>query len=235
MRGRVRPNNRFFYFAYWRGLRPRTKRGRLWLLDPEVVAAFPDEDDLTVVVAGFHRSRLDAVRADPESAYLRRVTGLPQGADLAGAERASKLIGALDVPTVMRPAARPGLALVGDAALAADPLFGVGCGWAFQTAEWLVDRTADALAGDHHLDRALERYRRSFRRRLRLHYWQLAEFSSGRKLRVNERIAFRAAASDASFARAVEEMASRRRTPLRLLDPRLAPAMLSAIFSARRV
>jgi 2-polyprenyl-6-methoxyphenol hydroxylase-like FAD-dependent oxidoreductase len=234
MRGRVRPNNRFFYFTYWRGLRPRTNRARVWFLDPEVAAAFPDEDDLTVVVAGFHRSRLPAVRADPESAYRRAVSCLPDGPDLTAAERASKLIGALDVPTVMRPPARAGLALVGDAAFAADPLFGVGCGWAFQSAEWLVDHTADALARNRRLDGALARYSHTFRRRLRLHYWQIAEFSSGRKLRANERIAFRAAATDASVARALEEMASRRRSPLRLLDPRLAPAMLSAMASARR-
>jgi 2-polyprenyl-6-methoxyphenol hydroxylase-like FAD-dependent oxidoreductase len=228
IRGRVRPNNRFFYFAYWRGLHPRTDRARLWFLDPEVAAAFPDEDDLTVVVAGFHRSRLGAVRADPESAYMRAVTRLPEGPDLAGAKRSSKLIGALDVPNVMRPAARPGLAFAGDAALATDPLFGVGCGWAFQSAEWLVDHTAPALASDRRLDGALERYRRAFRRRLGPHYLQVTDFSSGRKLRVNERIAFRAAAADPSVARAVEEMASRRRSPLRMLDPRLAPALLSA-------
>ena len=228
MRGRVRPNNRFFYFGYWRGVRPQTNRARLWFLDPEVAAAFPDEDDLTVMVAGFHRSRLAAVRADPESAYLRVVTGLPGGPDLAGAERASKLIGALDMPNVMRPVARSGLALVGDAAFAADPLFGVGCGWALQSAEWLVDHTAAALDRDLDLDGALKRYRHAFRRRLRLHHWQITDFSSARKLRVNERMAFRAAAKDASVARAVEELASRRCSPLRMLDPRLAPALLSA-------
>ena len=48
------------------------------------------------------------------------------------------------MPNKMRPAARPGLAFVGDAALATDPLFGVGCGWAFQSAEWLVDDTPAA-------------------------------------------------------------------------------------------
>ena len=37
----------------------------------------------------------------------------------------------------MRTTTAPGLALIGDAALATDPLFGVGCGWAFQSAEWL--------------------------------------------------------------------------------------------------
>jgi len=227
LRGRVRPNNRFFYFAYWRGVRPRTNHPRLWLLDPEMAAAFPNEDDVTVVVAGPHRSRLAEVRADPEGAYLRMVTRLPGGPDLAGAERASKLIGALDVPNVLRPAARPGLALVGDAALAADPVFGVGCGWAFQSAEWLVDHTAAALVGGRNLDGALDRYRRAFRRRLGLHhYWQITDFAAARKLRPNERIALHAGAADPAFARVIEEVASRRRSSLRMLDPRLVPRAL---------
>ena len=53
--GRVRAHNRFYYFAYWRGLRPVTTGARLWLLDPDGAAAFPNEDDLTVVVAAPHR------------------------------------------------------------------------------------------------------------------------------------------------------------------------------------
>ena len=44
------------------------------------------------------------------------------------------MLGKLDLPNVIRPAARPGVAFVGDAALASDPLWGVGCGWAFQSA-----------------------------------------------------------------------------------------------------
>jgi menaquinone-9 beta-reductase len=228
MRGRVRPNNRFFYFAYWRGVRPTTSRPRLWLLEPEAAAMFPNEDDLTVMVAGFHRAQLAAVRADPEDSYRRFMRELPEGPDLESAERASKLIGALDVPNVWRPAAKPGVALVGDAAFAADPLFGVGCGWAFQSAEWLVDHTLGAVAGDGELDRALARYRRAFRRRLLPHYWQVADFASGRPLRLNERIGMRAAAANPAYARAVEEVTSRRRSPLSLFRPRLIRMMVGS-------
>jgi 2-polyprenyl-6-methoxyphenol hydroxylase-like FAD-dependent oxidoreductase len=220
--GRVRPHNRFFYFAYWRGIRPATTRARLWFLDPDGAAAFPNEDDLTVVVAAPHRSRLGEFRAGPEGAYRRMVAALPDGPDIAGAERASKLVGKLEVPNVMRPAARPGVAFVGDAALATDPSFGVGCGWAFESADWLVDHTRTALLDGGDLDGALERYRWTFRRRLGLEHWLIADMSSGRKLRANERAMFRAAASDPVMARALEEVASRRRSSLRLLDPRLA-------------
>ena len=229
MRGRVRPNNRFFYFAYWRGVRPVTSRPRLWLFDPEAAAMFPNEDDLTVLVAGFHRRHLADVRADPESAYQRLVSGLPEGPDMTGAERVSKLIGALDVPNVWRPAAQAGVALVGDAAFSADPLFGVGCGWAFQSAEWLVDHTAGAVADGTGLDAALARYSRAFRRRLRPHYWQIADFASGRRLRLNERIGMRAAAANPDYARAVEEVTSRRRSPLYLFGPRLMRMMVRSL------
>jgi 2-polyprenyl-6-methoxyphenol hydroxylase-like FAD-dependent oxidoreductase len=224
--GRVRPHNRFFYFAYWRGLRPRTNKARLWLLDPDGAAAFPNEDDLTVVVAAPHRSRLAEFRADPDGAYRRMIDGLADGPAIADAGRASKLIGKLEVPNVMRPAARPGVAFVGDAALATDPVFGVGCGWAFQSAEWLVDHTRAALLEQGDLDAALDRYRRAFRRRLGLDHWLIADFSSGRRLLAVERLTFRAAAIDPVVAEAVEEVATRRRSPLRMLDPRLTAQVL---------
>ena len=144
MPGRVRPHGRFFYFAYWRGL-PKTTRAKLWFADPDGMAVFPNEDDVSVVVAAVHKSRLSEFRADSERAYLETITSVPDMPSLEGAERVSKLIGKLDVPNVMRPAAGRGLAFVGDAALATDPSMGVGCGWAFQSAEWLVDCTAPAL------------------------------------------------------------------------------------------
>ena len=121
----------------------------------------------------------------------------------------------------MRPAARPGVAFVGDAALATDPSVGVGCGWAFQSAEWLADHTCAALLDGGDLDGALERYRRAFRRRLGLEHWLIADFASGRKLRANERRLFRAAADDPVTARAFEAVATRRRSSLGRLDPRL--------------
>jgi 2-polyprenyl-6-methoxyphenol hydroxylase-like FAD-dependent oxidoreductase len=159
--GRVRSHNRFFYFAYWRGVRPRSTCTRLWLLDPDGAATFPNEDDLSVVVVAPHRSRLAEFRNDPERSYRRMVARLPDAPHLLEAERASRLIGKLEVPNVMRPAARPGVAFVGDAALATDPIFGVGRGWAFQSAEWLVDHTSTALLDSGDLDGALDRYRRA--------------------------------------------------------------------------
>jgi 2-polyprenyl-6-methoxyphenol hydroxylase-like FAD-dependent oxidoreductase len=225
---RVLPHNRFVYFAYWHGVRTPETEARLWLLDPDAVAVFPNEDGLTLIAAAPHRARLAAFRADPEAGYSRMLAGLADGPGLAAAERVSKLIGKLEMPNTMRPAARPGLAFVGDAALATDPLFGVGCGWAFQSAEWLVEETRAALLGDgrRDLDAALGRYRRAFRRRLGPHHMQIADYSTGRRMRLNERLIFRAAARDPVLAAAVEKVATRRSTLLPLLDPRLVPRVL---------
>ena len=224
--GRVRPHNRFFYFAYWRGLRPVSTDNRLWLLDPEAVAAFPNEDDLTVLVAGFHRSRMAEVRADTEGCYMRQITNLPDGPNVGEAERVSKLIGKLEMPNVMRPAARPGIAFVGDAALATDPAFGVGVSFAFQSAEWLVDATSAALGSDEELDGALRRYRRRFAWRLGPHHLQIADFSTGRKLRPLEQRTFRACIDDPFVHRTFAEVLTRERSPAWLYDPRFAARLL---------
>jgi len=228
--GRVRPHNRFFYFSYWRGIeQARTPRGpsaRLWILDPDGAAQFPNEDELTVLVATYHRSRLAEVRADPEGSCMRTFASLPDGPNLSDAERVSKLIGKLEVPNVIRPAAGPGIAFVGDAALATDPLFGVGLTFAFQSAEWLVDETSGALAGGQELDDALRRYRRKFAWRLGPHHLQIADFSTGRKTRRLERLVFRKATIDLGVARAIGEILTRERSPLHLFDPRIAARLL---------
>jgi len=219
--GRVKPHRRFFYWAYWRGLRPVTTRSKMWLLDPDAAYTFPNEDDLTLLLLAPHRDRLPEFQSDLQAAYRRMADALPDGPDLSEATQESKLLGKLELPNVFRPAARPGLAFVGDAALAADPLWGVGCGWAFQSAEWLVEETAQALDGGEDLDRALQRYRRVHRRRLLPHYLVISDIASGRRINPIERRLYRAAARDPVVRRAFEQVGSRRRSPASVLHPRL--------------
>jgi menaquinone-9 beta-reductase len=219
--GRVKPHGRFFYWGYWSGIRPATTRSRVWLLDPDAAYTFPNEDDLTVVLLAPHRDRLPEFHADLHGAYRRSVNALPDGPDLSEAKLESKLLGKLDLPNVLRPAARPGLAFIGDAALAGDPLFGIGCGWAFQSADWLVEETADSLASAEQLDAALERYRRAHRRRLLAHFLMISDIASGRAITAVERALFRTAARDPLVRSAFEQVGSRRRSPTSLLAPRM--------------
>ena len=57
------------------------------------------------------------------------------------------VLGKIDMTNVVNTPTAPGLALIGDAASAVDPLWGVGCGFALQSSEWLADSVAPALSG----------------------------------------------------------------------------------------
>ncbi|HEX5898192.1 MAG TPA: FAD-dependent monooxygenase, partial [Solirubrobacteraceae bacterium] len=220
VRGRVRPHNRFFYWAYWRGIRPGDDRSRMWLMEPDCAYTFPNEDGLCLALVAPHRDRLPEFKADLEGAYLRVLAALPDGPDLSNATRESKLLGKLDLPNVSRPAARPGLAFVGDAALASDPLWGVGCGWAFQSADWLVAETAAALIGGGDLDAALDSYRRVHRRRLGPHHFLISDIASARPANPVERAMYRSAVSDDEVYSVFEAIGARRRSPATLFAPR---------------
>ena len=225
--GRVLAHNRFFYFSYWRGLQPMS-HVRAWLLDPDNAAQFPNEDDLTLLAVGATKADLPQFRGDPEAEYLRRLRALPDGPGIETAERAGKLIGKIEMPNVFRPAARNGVAFAGDAAVASDPLWGVGCGWAFQTAEWLVDETSAALDGGPRLEAALGRYRRAVLRRIGPHHLVTSEYARGRKTLPPERAYFRAAVRDEEVARAVTLVASRFRSPAHIFRPRIVARVIRA-------
>src|SRR5918998_6978656 len=126
---------------------------------------------------------------------------MPEGPRLPDGERVSKIMGATNLKNVSRPAAQPGLALVGDAALWTDPMWAVGCGWAFQSAEWLGDETAEALLGGGDLDRALGRYAKKHRSRLSGHHAAISGFAKVRPYDAVERLMFSAAARDEKTAR----------------------------------
>lgn len=220
---RVRPHRRFGYMAYYEGLGlDDPDASRLWLRDPDVSYVFPNEHDRTVLACFVHRDRLAAFKRDPEAAFLAQFAGLPDAPDLRGACRTSKLIGKLDLPNAYRPAGAPGLAFAGDAALAADPLWGVGCGFALQSAEWLADLVGPVLAEgaeDRAVDHALRRYRRHHAARLLAQHWSLSDYASGRPLNPMERLLFRGATRDVALARTVHAIGSRARSPLAVAAP----------------
>jgi menaquinone-9 beta-reductase len=130
-----------------------------------------------------------------------------------------------------RPVA-PGLALIGDAALAIDPLWGVGCGFAFQTAEWLADAVAPALGGAEPLEAGLERYRKRHARGLRGHTLLMVDYARGRRFNASEQLLFSAAARDARVASLFEQFGTRQVGPVYAF-PRMLPLALAA--HARRL
>lgn len=218
---RVKPNGRFFYWTYWSGLKPAGPRSRMWILEPDCAYTFPNEDGLTLALVAPHNDRIPDFQADRQGAYMRLLRSLPDAPDFSAAKQESKLLGKLELINTIRPAGRPGIAFVGDAAIAGDPFWGIGCGWAFQSAEWLVEETATALVNGGDLDAALDRYRRVHFRRLGPHHLQINDFASGRPANVVERLLWRTAARDPKVLRVLEEVGTRTRGPDALLDPRV--------------
>lgn len=201
VREKIKPHGRFIYFAHYRNLPLASgDTSQMWLLEPDVVYAFPNDDGVTVLACMPAKEKLPAFKKDVEGSFERFFQDLPLGPQISEAERVSKVMGKLQMPNISREPAGSGLALIGDAALSTDPLWGVGCGWAFQSAEWLVESTADALISGTRLDHALKRYAKKHRSALAGHHSLIADFASGRSYNPIEKLMFSAAAKDPEMA-----------------------------------
>ncbi|MBJ8338365.1 NAD(P)/FAD-dependent oxidoreductase [Antrihabitans sp. YC3-6] len=166
---KLSPNRRASYFAYFRNVPIPEGNFRVWLMPPDALGLIGSDDGVTLVSMLIDKSRVPELLEGGEDYLRRRFAELPDAPDLSQAHRVSDIVGTKDRPNMTRfRVVRPGLALVGDAALAADPLRGVGCGWALEGAEWLADAISDALAeGDPQaIDAGLKRYQRKHRRQL---------------------------------------------------------------------
>jgi 2-polyprenyl-6-methoxyphenol hydroxylase-like FAD-dependent oxidoreductase len=116
---------------------------------------------------------------------------------------------------------------VGDAASAVDPLWGVGCGFALQTSEWLADSVAPALLGAESLEQGLERYQRRHARGLRGHTATILDYAGGRKLNPAERLLFSTATYDERVAKVFEAFGSRNIRPEQAM-PKMLPLAVMA-------
>jgi menaquinone-9 beta-reductase len=179
------------------------------MLDPDWAAAFPTDRGLVFYAAMPTKDKLPEFRRDPEEALISYVAAIPEAPPIQVSERIGPVLGKIEMPNKVRVPVAPGLALVGDAALAVDPLFGVGCGWAVQSAEWLAESVAPALAGEESLQSGLSRYRRRHRRGLRGHAALINEYASGRKMEPGERLIFSAAARDQRVAETFDAFGTR--------------------------
>jgi menaquinone-9 beta-reductase len=212
------PHGRVAYGGYFGGPPPAgAPDASLWFLDPDMAAAFPTDSGLTFYAAMPVKEHAEAFRGDPAKALVAMLEGLPDAPPIAESRLVAPIQGKLDMTNVANAPTAPGLALVGDAALAIDPLWGVGCGWALQSAEWLADSVTPALRGSEPMARALKRYRRRHARGLRGHAAMIYGYASGRKFDPAERLLFSAAAYDEGVARVMEAFGSRNIGPARMM------------------
>jgi 2-polyprenyl-6-methoxyphenol hydroxylase-like FAD-dependent oxidoreductase len=229
---KIRKNNRFVYMAYYRDMPLVTGSSpQLWFLDPDMAYAFPTDGELTMLACVPHKDRIPEFKADPEVAMARMYERVPDGPVLDPSKRVSKVLGKLDAANERRRPAGNGYALIGDAAMASDPLWGVGIGWALQSAEWLAEEAGPALGDDRELDRALKRYARRHRKALAGHDRVCSAYSNGHRFRPGERLFFRAAARDDELARRFALFGERWIKPTELLTPSTIGLMISANLS----
>jgi 2-polyprenyl-6-methoxyphenol hydroxylase-like FAD-dependent oxidoreductase len=221
-------NTRFGYLAHFRDLPLPGGISRTWFLEPDMAYAFVNDDGVTVLAALPDKKRLPAFREDLEGSFLDFFRALPEAPPIDSAERITKIVGTVDYPLITRKPTAPGIALIGDAALTGDPLWGVGCGWALQSAQWLTTAVAPAATGRGDLDGSLAVYAREHGRRLRAHQFLAADYAKARPFNPIERLMFAAAARDASMARHMHRFASRLIGPRQFLNP-LALARAAAV------
>jgi flavin-dependent dehydrogenase len=231
---KIHPHGRFAYAAYYEGPPPEgSPDGSIWLCDPQWAAAFPTDAGLTLYGCMLTKDRLPEFRRDLEGALTSFIADLPDAPPIRESRRVGQVLGKIEMPNVKREPASRGMALVGDAALATDPLWGVGCGWAFQSAEWLADSVVPALSGEEPLDAGLRRYRHLFLRSLAGHSKMIDDYASGRRYRAVERALFATAVKDEAVGLRLEAFATRNAKPGILFKPEVMGGMLRA--GARRL
>lgn len=221
------PHSRFAYGGYFEGGAPaNAPDATAWFLDPQWCAAFPTDSGLTFYAAMPTKDRLPEFKRDPEGALVSFLTDVPEAPPIREGRLVGSIMGKVDMTNRMRRPVAPGLALIGDAALATDPLFGVGCGWAFQSAEWLAESVRPALQGAESLEQGLERYRRRHAKGLKGHAYFIHDYSTGRRFNPAERLLWSAAARDPETALLLESYGTRQIGPAQML-PRAFPRAIA--------
>jgi flavin-dependent dehydrogenase len=238
VRTKTAPHGRFAYGGYFEGPAPDTAPDQaLWILDPHMAAAFPTDSGFVFYAVMPTKERLPEFKRDPEAALKAFIGGLPDAPPILASRLVGEIQGKIDMTNVIHTPTAPGLALAGDAAGALDPLWGVGCGFALQSAEWLADSVAPALAdpgrsaGEESLERGLKRYRRRHARGLGGHTRTILDYAGGRKLNAGERLFFSTATYDKRVGRIFEAFGSRNIGPVRMLATGMP---LAVIAGARR-
>ena len=148
------------YYSYWSGL-PMNGRFETYVRPQRGWAAFPTNDDLTLVVAGWPFAEFAQNKADVEGNYLSTFDLAPEFADrIRSATRRERVIGT-SVPGYFRKPFGDGWALIGDAGYNKDFITAQGIQDAFRDAERCATALDEALSGARSFDAAMTDYQMS--------------------------------------------------------------------------
>ena len=149
------------YYSYWSGL-PMGGRFETYVRPDRGFAAWPTNDDLTLVIGGWPFAELEPNRGDIEGNFLKMLELAPMFAErVRSATREERFAGAA-VSNYFRKPYGPGWALVGDAGYNKDFITAQGIHDAFRDAELCATaldetfsgaRSFEAAMGDYHTTR----------------------------------------------------------------------------------
>jgi 2-polyprenyl-6-methoxyphenol hydroxylase-like FAD-dependent oxidoreductase len=152
------------YYTYVSGL-SMNGRYEVHLRPDRGFAAWPTNDDLTVVIAGWPRSELVANRKDIEGNFLATLKLVPDfAARFESATRETRFVGQ-SLAGFMRKPFGAGWALVGDAGYTKDFITALGISDAFQDAELCATGLDAALSSTRRFEVAMADYQTARDRR----------------------------------------------------------------------
>jgi 2-polyprenyl-6-methoxyphenol hydroxylase-like FAD-dependent oxidoreductase len=165
------------YYSYWSEL-PLDGRFGNWIRPNRGFAAWPTNDGLTLVIAGWPYREFEANRNDIEGSFSATIDLAPAFAErLRAATREERYVGAA-VRGYFRKPYGPGWALVGDAGYNTDFITAQGISDAFRDAESCAAALERGLAGERELDDALAEHHATRDAQVLAMYELTAEFAS---------------------------------------------------------
>ena len=154
-----KPQLQVSYYSYWSGL-PMNGRFESTVRPGLAFAAWPTNDDLTLVIAGRSIDEFETVRKDVEGTFLETLEVAPAFADrVRGAVREERFLGTA-VRGYFRKPFGPGWALVGDAGYNKDFITAQGIQDAFRDAELCAAALDESFAGRRSFEDAMGEYQR---------------------------------------------------------------------------
>ncbi len=139
-------NDRVTFFGYYNNAKLKSGTvSQFWSLGENMAFAYPLQNDTVLLSAYICREQMDEWLINSEEKMYSLFSVLPDGPMLANSKLRDSVHRMLNIESIRRPAEYINIPFIGDAALALDPMSGVGCGFAFQSASWLVEHTVKGL------------------------------------------------------------------------------------------
>ncbi len=145
------------YYTYFSGL-PMGGRWETYVVPNRGIAAWPTNDGLTVVIAGWPYAEFAANKRDVEGNFFKTLALAPAFAKRVDAAQREERFSGTAVPNYFRKPYGPGWALVGDAGYNRDFITAQGIQDAFRDADLCAVALDESLSGSRAFDAAMGEY-----------------------------------------------------------------------------